>query len=80
MSIKETQRQQFRDQGLFDAGKYGGNNELVECKDGKAGEYACKNVNMHGFLSHEETGSEAREGNDVWGMFYYFQNPFQAFH
>ncbi|GAB7366033.1 hypothetical protein MBLNU230_g7602t1 [Neophaeotheca triangularis] len=40
---------------------------FVPCKNGYAGEYRCNNVNIHGFLSHEDTGSEDLRGNDVWG-------------
>jgi choice-of-anchor B domain-containing protein len=29
--------------------------------------YRCNNVNLHGFLSHEDLGSQVKAGNDVWG-------------
>lgn len=67
MSMKMAQREASRAAGAFAPAKYDGNNRLQKCKNGKAGEYACENVDMHGFLSHAEMGSEAREGNDLWG-------------
>lgn len=67
MSMKTTHREAYRAAGAFAPGKHAGNNRLQECKNGKAGDYACENVDMHGFLSHEEMGSETREGNDLWG-------------
>ena len=55
------------------AGAFGGSKKypkqttLNECNGGYAGEYACNNVDLHGFLSHEDLGSETLRGNDVWG-------------
>jgi hypothetical protein len=37
------------------------------CEGGKAGEYSCNNVDLRGFLRHQDVGSRTREGNDVWG-------------
>lgn len=68
MNLKVAQREEYRNQGYLDPGKYNGNNKLHKCRDGRAGEYRCDNVDMHGFLSHEEMGSSTREGNDIWGM------------
>lgn len=68
MNMKVAQREEYRNQGYFDPGKYNGDNTLHKCRDGRAGEYRCDNVDMHGFLSHEEMGSSTREGNDIWGM------------
>ncbi|KAK2741563.1 hypothetical protein FQN57_005546 [Myotisia sp. PD_48] len=67
MDMKISQREEFRSQNVFAAGKYGKTNRYTRCRRGKAGEYGCDNVDMHGFLSHEEMGSKTREGNDVWG-------------
>lgn len=67
MTLKSEQREAFRSQGLFNSGKYGRDNRFHKCRGGRSGEYACNNVDMHGFLSHEEMGSTTREGNDVWG-------------
>lgn len=39
----------------------------ADCVDGKAGEYSCNRVNLRGFLSHQDTQSSARRGNDIWG-------------
>ena len=41
--------------------------KTTPCINGKAGEYQCRNVNMHGFLSHEDLGSQVKMGNDIWG-------------
>ncbi|KAF4126222.1 hypothetical protein GMORB2_1468 [Geosmithia morbida] len=52
--------------GVFDVGRY----EKIgatACTDGKAGEYKCGNVDLKDFLRHQDTGSETREGNDIWG-------------
>lgn len=40
------------------------------CVNGTAGEYKCNNVDMKGFLRHQDMGSRTRVGNDVWGMFF----------
>lgn len=37
------------------------------CRKGYAGEYQCNSIDMHGFLSHEDLGSESMRGNDLWG-------------
>jgi len=37
------------------------------CTNGTAGEYKCNNVDMMGFLRHQDMGSRTRVGNDVWG-------------
>ncbi|KAF2726819.1 hypothetical protein EJ04DRAFT_597287 [Polyplosphaeria fusca] len=42
--------------------------EATTCSDGKAGEYKCKNVDMMGFLRHQDMGSSTRAGNDIWGQ------------
>lgn len=68
MSKKLIQREDYRNQGFFHPGKYNNNNHYRKCHKGHAGEYSCDNVDMHGFLSHEEMGSATREGNDIWGM------------
>jgi hypothetical protein len=68
MSIKLAQREAYRAAGAFAPAKHSNNNRLQQCKNGKSGEYSCENVDMHGFLSHEELGSKTREGNDLWGM------------
>lgn len=39
------------------------------CTNGTAGEYKCNNVDLLGFLRHQDMGSRTRVGNDVWGMF-----------
>lgn len=72
MSLKLSQREEYQSQGFFEPGKYNGNNRYQKCHNGHAGEYRCDNVDMHGFLSHEEMGSSTREGNDIWGMLFSF--------
>ncbi|PSN63745.1 hypothetical protein BS50DRAFT_602463 [Corynespora cassiicola Philippines] len=37
------------------------------CTNGTAGEYKCNNVDLLGFLRHQDMGSRTRVGNDVWG-------------
>jgi len=68
MSIKTAQRNAQRTKGLFQKGRWNKRNK-GQCKNGKSGEYSCKNVDLLDFLSHEQMGSETREGNDVWGTF-----------
>lgn len=69
MSMKLAQREASRASGAFAPARHADNNGLTQCKNGKAGEYSCENVDLHGFLSHEEMGSKTREGNDIWGTF-----------
>ena len=37
------------------------------CIFGKAAEYPCNNVDLMSFLTHEDMGSKAKAGNDIWG-------------
>ncbi|ROT41302.1 hypothetical protein SODALDRAFT_331023 [Sodiomyces alkalinus F11] len=37
------------------------------CVNGTAGEYKCNNVDLKGFLRHQDMHSRTRVGNDVWG-------------
>jgi choice-of-anchor B domain-containing protein len=37
------------------------------CVDGKAGEYLCNKIDLVHFLRHQDTQSQARVGNDIWG-------------
>lgn len=39
----------------------------ADCVDGFAGEYACENINLGAFVSHEDLGSSTRQGSDIWG-------------
>ncbi|OAA50492.1 regulatory P domain-containing protein [Metarhizium rileyi] len=65
-NLKSSERQQDIANGVFDEGRY--KLQLASpCSNGKAGEYSCKNVDLRGFLRHEDLGSRTREGNDVWG-------------
>jgi len=37
------------------------------CVDGYAGEYKCNNIDLKGFIRHQDMQSRTRIGNDVWG-------------
>ncbi|ORY18877.1 hypothetical protein BCR34DRAFT_296828 [Clohesyomyces aquaticus] len=66
MTVKTAQRNAQRVEGVFKKGRW--NKRTKEkCRNGKAGEYGCENVDMLDFLSHEAMGSMTREGNDIWG-------------
>ncbi|TQV90664.1 hypothetical protein V2A60_006876 [Cordyceps javanica] len=64
-SIKTQQREADRENGLFDVDRYAVQG-ATKCSNGKAGEYSCRNVDLAGFLRHQDTGSGDREGNDIW--------------
>ncbi|KAF2458028.1 hypothetical protein BDY21DRAFT_285195 [Lineolata rhizophorae] len=66
VSIKTSQRASQRERGMFRSQAYP-SKKNVPCVDGMAGEYACENVDLMAFLSHEDMGSVEREGNDIWG-------------
>lgn len=58
--LKVETRERERKKGSFKKGKYNSkkNRNVSKCKNGLVdGEYGCKNVNLHGFLSHEDMGS-----------------------
>jgi choice-of-anchor B domain-containing protein len=63
---KVEQREQDIAAGVFDLDRYE-TTGATACVDGKAGEYSCNNVDLKGFLRHQDMGSRTREGNDVWG-------------
>lgn len=65
MGEKLAFRQQQKALGMFD--KAQSSQETTRCVNGKAGEYACNNVDMEGFISHRDMGSRTLEGNDIWG-------------
>jgi hypothetical protein len=65
---KNTQRDRDRAAGVFDLDRYEAAASGSPCVDGKAGEYSCNNVDLLGFLRHQDVGSQTREGNDIWGM------------
>ncbi|KAF2835453.1 hypothetical protein M501DRAFT_942061, partial [Patellaria atrata CBS 101060] len=69
MQMKTALRQSERAAGVFARGKYRSKNK-VPCRNGKAGEYSCGNVDLYSFLTHEQMGSTTREGNDIWGWAY----------
>lgn len=66
-SLKTQQRKSDRAEGLFDADRYVAQ-AAAKCSNGKAGEYSCRNVDLAGFIRHQDTGSGQREGNDLWGV------------
>lgn len=63
---KINQREKDIADGVFDVDRYEATS-ATPCVDGKAGEYSCNNVDLLGFLRHQDTGSRTREGNDIWG-------------
>ncbi|GES58635.1 regulatory P-domain-containing protein [Aspergillus terreus] len=66
MSLKMQSRERARASGLFQVNRYM-DRGATKCKNGKAGEYSCDNVDLNAFLSHQAMGSVTREGNDIWG-------------
>ncbi|TLD23728.1 hypothetical protein PspLS_06408 [Pyricularia sp. CBS 133598] len=64
---KMLQHQEDQDQGAFDLDRYEARLAGTPCVNGKAGEYSCNNVDLMGFLRHQDMGSRTRVGNDVWG-------------
>jgi len=66
MEVKTKQWDAARASGLFDL-FHPKIKTQTPCKDGKAGEYGCNKINLHGFLSHADLGSATKAGNDVWG-------------
>lgn len=73
MSMKLQTWSRARAEGVFGGSslykKVTGFRPCINGVSGLRGEdqYKCSNVNMHGFLSHEDLGSRSMEGNDVWG-------------
>ncbi|KAK4038333.1 hypothetical protein C8A01DRAFT_37721 [Parachaetomium inaequale] len=72
MDIKIQQWEEARAQGLFGGSTlYRKITSKQACKNGVAGSgtaaYHCNNVDLHGFLSHEDLASTTKAGNDVWG-------------
>ncbi|KAK3316898.1 hypothetical protein B0H66DRAFT_592991 [Apodospora peruviana] len=74
MEIKTRQWEAAKARGLFGGSKlYKKLSQHQPCINGRAGRgkgqesYRCNNVDLHGFLSHEDLGSPAVFGNDVWG-------------
>lgn len=69
MNLKTTSYEKLRKDGFMDSGKYKSFHTPQKCVGGKAGEYSCENVDLFAFLSHEDTGSAERQGNDIWGAY-----------
>lgn len=69
---KILQHQEDENQGAFDLDRYEARLAGTPCVNGKAGEYTCNNVDLMGFLRHQDMGSRTRVGNDVWGMYIRF--------
>lgn len=55
--------------GVFDKDRYKVLGSSTPCSGGKAGEYSCNNIDLMGFLRHQDMGSRTRVGNDIWGTF-----------
>jgi hypothetical protein len=66
MDIKMAHRAQQIANGAFAEDTYA-DQGFTACKNGRAGEFACENVDLMSFLSHQTMKSQTREGNDVWG-------------
>ncbi|KAJ1327074.1 choice-of-anchor B family protein [Microdochium nivale] len=64
---KNDQHSQDLAAGVFDLDRYERLASGTACVNGKAGEYSCNNVDLKGFLRHQDMGSRTRVGNDVWG-------------
>lgn len=64
--IKLAQHDEERAAGTFDMDKYP-EQAATKCKNGKAGPYSCKNIDLKGFLRHQDMGTKLLQGNDVWG-------------
>lgn len=76
MALKQEQRRQQKARGWFGGSSlYKRFNSFNPCVNGRTvrpgHQYSCRNVNMHGFLSHEDMGSKEvqPEGNDAWGTY-----------
>lgn len=67
-SLKSQQKESDRANGMYDIDRYAVQ-AATKCSDGKAGEYSCRNVDLAGFIRHQDTGSGQREGNDIWGAY-----------
>lgn len=70
MDMKVSSREKLRKDGYFKSGKWKSTKHATACVNGKAGEYSCNGVDLQAFLSHEDMGSVAKEGNDLWGMYF----------
>ncbi|KAF2220230.1 hypothetical protein BDZ85DRAFT_284656 [Elsinoe ampelina] len=74
---KETDWKEAAEKAVFTASKFPSKiTQFSPCINGKAGRgvnstYSCNNVNLHGFISHDDLGISANSfvairGNDVW--------------
>lgn len=70
MKIQTAERQAAA--GAYNLDRYSAV-QSATCTNGKASEDSCKNVDMMGFLRHQDMGLTVRAGNDVWGKFYSFK-------
>lgn len=66
MKQKEEQFAENEHWGEFDFDNYKSYG-AEQCIEGKAGEFMCKNIDMSGYLRHQDMGSMIRAGNDIWG-------------
>ena len=64
---KVAQFEKDKANGMYDVDRYEATGAMA-CTDGKAGEYQCNNIDLKGFLRHQDTNSRTRVGNDIWGM------------
>lgn len=64
---KEAHFEASRLAGAYDAHRYQAQGPTACSTNGTAGEYSCRNVDLKGFLRHQDMGSVDRFGNDIWG-------------
>lgn len=58
---KVSQFEKDKADGMYDVDRYEATSATA-CTDGKAGEYSCNNVDLKGFLRHQDTNSRTRVG------------------
>lgn len=66
MEMKLKQHADDMKDGMFGYNKYK-QQDPTPCFRGLAGEYSCNNVDLKGFLRHQDMHSRTRTGNDLWG-------------
>lgn len=66
MGIKRNSFQEKREAGVYTQ-DYPKITRKTPCRNGKAGEFRCKNVDLYSFYSHKHLGSQTGEGSSSWG-------------
>ncbi|KAI5778428.1 hypothetical protein EDC01DRAFT_674257 [Geopyxis carbonaria] len=68
--IMGTKRSSFADKraaGHYNSKQYKKIQKKTKCRNGKAGEFRCENVDLYSFYSHADLGSVTGEGSSSWG-------------